>query len=131
MNNNNQSKLLGRRKTLQLFGVGVTTSGFLLLEACWSKGNSQGADGSGSAPGGEGCNTPIDEASKSKRKLLQYAEKAAVPEKHCSVCAQYEKGKFGDCGGCKVIPGPVKPDGGCLSFAPLDADAGTPTKAPG
>jgi hypothetical protein len=50
---------------------------------------------------------------------MQYKNPAAIPEKHCSACAQFIPGKYGDCGGCKLFTGPVNPNGGCLSFAPL------------
>ena len=124
--NDDDSKLVGRRGTLQLFGLGLSAGGFLLLDGCGSKGSGSGADGTATAAAGEGCNTPIDEASKTKRRTLQYLDKAAVPEKNCAACAQFEEGKFGDCGGCKVIPGPVNPKGGCLSFAPKSASSAAP-----
>lgn len=121
--NKNESKLLGRRRALQMLGVGVAAGGLLALEAC--KGNSGDAGGSSGGPGpssANDCMTDIDENSTTLRRTLQYSEKAAVPEKHCSACAQYIDGKYGKCGGgCKVIPGAVNPNGGCLSFAPKGA----------
>jgi len=73
------------------------------------------------------CNTEVDEASKTMRKTLQYKKEATDPAKRCSSCAQYDAGKYGECGGCKLFTGPVRPNGGCLSFAPKEAGAGTPT----
>ncbi len=119
----NDSKLLGRRRALQILGVGVAAGGLLALEACkGSSSDSTGSSGSASTAGGGDCTTDIDENSTTLRRTLQYNDKAAVPEKHCSACVQYIDGKYGKCGGgCKVIPGPVNPNGGCLSFAPKGA----------
>jgi hypothetical protein len=88
-----------------------------------------GAAGGNTASGGGGdCMQDIDEGSKTLRRTLQYKSKAVVPEKHCSACAQFIPNKYGACGGgCKLIPGPVKPEGGCLSFAPIGSDAAPPT----
>jgi hypothetical protein len=72
------------------------------------------------------CNATIDDTSRAMRRTTQYKDKAVVPEKHCSACAQYIAGKYGDCGGCKLFTGPVQPNGGCLSFAPIGAEGGAP-----
>jgi hypothetical protein len=61
---------------------------------------------------------PIDEASKSLRRALQYKEKSAEAGKNCAGCAQFEAAKFGACGGCKLFTGAVNPAGHCLSYAP-------------
>jgi hypothetical protein len=117
------SKLMGRRRALQLFGMGLTATSFLTIEAC----SKPAPAGSGSGPGSaSACDAQIDEPAKQARQTLQYFDKAVVPEKHCSACAQFIPDKFGTCGGgCKVIGGPVNPNGGCLAFAPLGGDAGT------
>ncbi len=115
---------LGRRRALQLLGAGLTaTAGLVVLEGCNKPVPSGG-------PGGTECEAKIDDASRKLRQTLQYYDKAVDPAKHCSICAQFEAGKFADCGGgCKVIPGPVNPNGGCLSFAPLGGDAGSAAPA--
>ncbi len=120
--NKNDSKLLGRRRALQILGVGVAAGGLFALAACkGNNGDSAGSAGSAST-GTDDCTTDIDDNSKTLRRTLQYNDKAAVPEKHCSACVQFIDGKYGKCGGgCKVIPGPVNPNGGCLSFAPKGA----------
>jgi hypothetical protein len=64
------------------------------------------------------CDTPVDAAAQQMRGSLQYADVAATPDKHCEICAQYVPGKYGECGGCNLFAGPVKPKGGCLAFAP-------------
>jgi hypothetical protein len=134
-NNNGGSKLIGRRRTLQLLSVGLTATGLFGLEACGKDG------GGGAAPAGEkkdpaaggdkpaatgalDCNSTIDDTSKNLRKTLQYKKEAAVPAKKCIACAQFLAGAFGDCGGCKLFSGPVQPNGGCLSFAPKGAAEG-------
>lgn len=121
------SKLLGRRRTLQLLGVGVgTATGLLGLAAC-KKDEGGGATGSSTAAStGGGCNTPLDDQSKTMRKTLQYKDASDTPEKQCQKCAQYNAKAFGDCGGCKLFTGPVKPEGVCLSFAPMAGAAAKP-----
>lgn len=71
------------------------------------------------ATGGCKDKAPIDDASKSLRRALQYKEKADAPEKACKGCVQFEAGKYAECGGCKLFTGAVSPEGSCLSFAPL------------
>ncbi len=128
MDTNNGSKVVGRRITLQLLGAGIAAGGLLVLDAC-SKDNAAPAGGSsGGGMAGSGgaaaCTALIDEPAKNLRRTLQYNDKAAVPEKHCSACAQYDETKYAsqNCGGgCKLFAGPVNPNGGCLSFAPKGA----------
>lgn len=108
------SKTLGRRRTLQLIGVsGLAAATGLLGLAC--KKEEGGAPGGGTAGGG--CNTAVDEQSKTMRKTLQYKE-VGDAAKQCKACAQYNDKAFAECGGCKLFTGPVKPEGSCLSFAP-------------
>jgi hypothetical protein len=113
--NSDGSRLLGRRHALELVGLGLGVTGVVLLDGCSKSGgnNAVPVDNSGG-----GCSTALDDTSKTLRKNLQYLDKAAVPEKHCSVCLQYTAGTYGDCGSCKLFTGPVNPNGGCLSFAP-------------
>ncbi len=128
MQNNSGSKLIGRRESIHLLGVGLTAAGFLVSTACKqgneSPQNSPPAPPAPSptppAPAAEplSCNTAIEPASAQQRKIMQYKNPAAIPEKHCSVCSQFIEAKYGDCGGCKLFTGPVNPNGGCLSFAP-------------
>jgi hypothetical protein len=132
--NDTDSKLLGRRRTLQMFGMGLAAGGLVVAGIGCSKETpapsaDNGAAGGNTASGGGGdCMQDIDEGSKTLRRTLQYKSKAVVPEKHCSACAQFIPNKYGACGGgCKLIPGPVKPEGGCLSFAPIGSDAAPPT----
>lgn len=122
MADNKNPKMLGRRRTLQLLGVGVAAATGLALVGCDKKESSS----SSSSGGGGACTGEIDETSKGLRKALQYKEAAADPAKQCKDCLQYDKGKFGECGGCKLFTGPVKPGGSCMSFAAGEAGS-TPT----
>jgi len=123
---------LGRRRTLQVLGIGGLSAAGLLSLGCGDNKKSAGDDtktGGDKKAGADatGCDAPVDAQSKKMRKTLQYKEKASDPEKICSKCAQYEKDKFGDCGGCKLFGGPVKPEGGCLSFAPIGGGDAAPS----
>ncbi len=120
---NEQSKQIGRRQALRVIGVGVASFGGLMLLGCNKKTEGSGesaAKGGGGGNAGGSCETrvPIDEQAQTLRKTLQYKEKTDNPEKKCSLCAQYEANKYGDCGGCKLFGGGVSADGACLSFAP-------------
>jgi hypothetical protein len=136
-NKNGSDKQVGRRRVLQLVGVGLGVglgAGSLLgLEGCKDKGSegassSGGGTGTGTAPatGGKDCKSPLDDTSKGLRRTLQYKAKADDPAKQCSGCAQFQPGAYADCGGCKLITGPVRAEGGCLSFAPIGGEGGAP-----
>ncbi len=119
---------LGRRQTLQLLGVSFAAGGLLGAVGCKSKegGSTEGGKAESGAKA-QDCKASIDEASRTTRRTLQYVDKAAVPEKNCIACAQFTPEQYGACGGgCKVITGPVKPEGGCLAFAPKTAPAASP-----
>ncbi len=124
--------LVSRRHLLKLacVGLGVSAGGAALFGAqgCKEQGAGPAPAGSGGAAatgGGPSCASPVDDTSKMLRKSLQYKEAADDPAKACKLCVQWEGGKFGACGGCKLIPGPIKPEGSCMSFA---APAGSPAK---
>jgi hypothetical protein len=131
-NNSDKSNVMGRRRALQMLGVGLTTaSGLVVLGACNKGGGTGGAAGSAPAKGLSCADKgEIDEAAANLRKVLQYKEKSDNAEKKCSLCAQYEAAKYGDCGGCKLFGGGVHPDGACLSFAPKAAPGAAPAAAP-
>ena len=99
-----------RRRALQLLGAGLgAASGVLALTASDVQ----------AAETGLNCKTkvPVDPAALQVRRNLQYVEKSTTPGKKCSNCAQYEAGKYKECGGCKLFAGGVNPDGNCLSWA--------------
>jgi hypothetical protein len=119
-NSNDGSNTLGRRQALQLFGMGL---GALTL-----LGGTRAAAQAATLR----CKDKValDEAAVQLRRNLQYKEKAPDPLKKCIDCAQYEVGKYGDCGGCKVLPGGINPEGSCLSFAPKATAPGAKPAAP-
>ena len=112
MSEQNDSKV-GRRQALQLLGLGFTAASLL--------GSTRAAAETAELRCKE--KVTLDEAAVGLRRALQYKEKAPTAEKKCSLCAQFEAGKYGECGGCKVLPGAVNPEGVCLSFAPKAAPA--------
>jgi hypothetical protein len=127
--NDGEMVRVDRRQALKLFGFGLTSVGGLIALAGCSKGGEQAAAPApaAAAPPATGglCQfrVPVDEAAKQMRRNLQYREKSDDPNKHCSLCSQFEQGKYGDCGGCKLFAGGVSPGGVCLSFAPLGKPA--------
>jgi hypothetical protein len=98
-----------RRRALQILGAGLgAASGVLALTGSEAR-----------AAETLNCKTKvaIDPAAAQMRRTLQYAEKSNVPGKRCDNCAQWEAGKYKDCGGCKLFAGAVNPAGYCLSWA--------------
>ncbi len=56
-----------------------------------------------------------------KRKKLAYVTKTPIPDSHCSNCTLYiPAGKDKPCGGCMLFKGPVRPDGYCAYWAPIN-----------
>ncbi len=54
------------------------------------------------------------------RTTLGYVDRSPVPGKPCIKCVQYVSPASSDqCGGCKVMKGPVHPAGYCRVFAPV------------
>jgi hypothetical protein len=129
-NKHDESKLIGRRHALRLFGVGIGAAGGLVLLGC-SKGGGGSSGGGTSAAACAQMGNP-DAAAQQLRKTLQYKEKSDFPDKNCANCAQYEAAKYAaaDCGGCKLFAGGVKPEGYCLSYAPLQGAPGAQPAAP-
>jgi hypothetical protein len=57
--------------------------------------------------------------SEQMRQTLQYTSTSTIEGKHCSNCALYIAPEGGAaCGGCRLFPGPVSPNGYCNSWAP-------------
>jgi len=53
----------------------------------------------------------------SVRTALAYVDLSTEPGKTCSVCQQYiAPPQAGSCGTCKVVKGPINPNGNCKSF---------------
>jgi hypothetical protein len=119
---------LGRRGALRLLGAGAVTAGGLLAVGSGTRALAQAP---GPSPAGPLCKdkVPIDDVAKAMRRTLQYQEKSTRAGKTCLECAQFEDGKYSECGGCKLMGGAVSPGGSCLSFAPRKAPA-TPPATP-
>jgi hypothetical protein len=118
----------GRRRTLQILGVGgLTAGGVFSVAGCGSDEEKKGGADKGQkqAAAGKGCDAPITPQSQQLRKSLQYVDQSPHPEKNCANCAQYLADKFGECGGCNLIPGPVQAKGYCLSWAAKGSGGGS------
>jgi len=120
-------KKMSRRRSLRVIGAGGLSLGLLGVAGCG--GEEEGGGGSGGGGGGEGCATPVDAQSTQMRSTLQYVEQSQVEGKNCENCAQYVADQYGECGGCNVITGPVRPQGYCLSWAAL-GEGGEEGEAP-
>jgi hypothetical protein len=53
---------------------------------------------------------------KKLRDTLHYTEHSTDPQKLCNACQQYLPNTSTDCGGCKLIKGPIHPAGTCAAF---------------
>lgn len=51
------------------------------------------------------------------RHALGYTEPAPDPSRACHGCQQWVPGASNACGKCKVLAGPIHPDGTCRSFS--------------
>lgn len=52
-----------------------------------------------------------------RRAAQQYAERTPRPGETCAGCTQYQGPASGSCGTCKLLPGPVHPEGWCRVYA--------------
>jgi hypothetical protein len=58
--------------------------------------------------------SPLSEAERKARSSSQYVESSKLATKNCENCAHYEAPPGADqCGGCKVVKGPIHPGGYC------------------
>lgn len=56
-----------------------------------------------------------------KRKKLAYVNKTPIADSHCSNCTLYiPPGKDKPCGGCMLFKGPVRAEGYCAYWAPIN-----------
>jgi len=53
-----------------------------------------------------------------QRAKIGYTERAPKADLTCVRCAQYVPAQAGDCGTCRVMPGPTNPQGYCKLFQP-------------
>ena len=67
------------------------------------------------------CNdvTSLSGDQQGQRVALGYEDTTPQPGKNCAKCSQYvPPPKASDCGGCKILPGTVHPNGYCRAFTP-------------
>ena len=71
-----------------------------------------------SEPKGPSCSdtTSLSAADAQVRTQLAYVDKSLEPGKTCSNCQQFLPAAPDACGGCKVLKGPISPNGNCKSF---------------
>jgi hypothetical protein len=58
----------------------------------------------------------LDETDRVAREKLGYADRSPTPDKECARCVQYIEAEQG-CGTCKIVRGPIHPNGTCRQFA--------------
>jgi hypothetical protein len=58
----------------------------------------------------------LNDADRSARVALAYAERSPSADRECARCVQYIDASEG-CGSCKLVRGPIHPAGTCKSFA--------------
>ena len=97
---------VSRRVTLQLLTAAPIVAA--VLSACGSKDKP------------DSCNdvSSLSSSDKAVRDALKYSDTSPDPAKLCKGCLQYEASADpAQCGGCKVVKGPIHPDGYCSSWA--------------
>jgi len=52
-----------------------------------------------------------------RNEVAKYVDQSMEAAKRCSACAQYVAAAPDKCGGCKIVKGPINPNGGCILFA--------------
>lgn len=71
------------------------------------------------APISCGASAGLAPADVQARSALRYVEPGADERRRCSSCQQYlTPAADGGCGSCKVLKGPIHPNGTCIAFAP-------------
>jgi len=51
-----------------------------------------------------------------RNEVAKYEDRSLEAAKRCSACVQYVAAAPKQCGGCKVVKGPINPEGGCTLF---------------
>ncbi len=96
---------VSRRATLKLLTVAPIVSA--VLGACSSKDKP------------DSCSdvSALAASDKAVRDALKYEDASKDPAKLCRDCLQYEpSADASKCGGCKIVKGPIHPDGSCASW---------------
>jgi hypothetical protein len=62
--------------------------------------------------------TALSDDERAARSALAYADRTTKPDRACSSCVQWgAPNGAGACGGCKLLKGPIHPQGTCKAFA--------------
>jgi hypothetical protein len=61
--------------------------------------------------------SPLGPEDKKLRETLKYTDHSPDPQKLCNGCQQYLPNTDADCGGCKLMKGPIHPAGSCTLFS--------------
>ena len=68
----------------------------------------------------------LSEPEKMARSALQYTDHSPQPDKKCRGCLHYVAAAMEtQCGTCKVVKGPIHPEGYCTSWAKKEGAAAT------
>lgn len=51
-----------------------------------------------------------------RSEIAAYSDTSQDPAKHCAQCVQFIPGGKDSCGTCKVVKGPINPNGSCKLF---------------
>ena len=51
-----------------------------------------------------------------RTEIAAYVDQSQDPNKHCGQCVQFNPGGKDACGTCKVVKGPINPNGSCKLF---------------
>ena len=54
---------------------------------------------------------------KARNETFAYVDKSPNPEQRCSNCTFFQPAGEGQCGGCKLVKGPIHPEGWCKSWS--------------
>lgn len=105
---------LSRRTFIHRVGVwtALAASSGMILQAC---GGDSDSDDKKSAAALK-CDdlSKLTDAEKAQRTALGYVEKSVQEGKSCTTCQQHvAAADEADCGTCKVVPGPINPNGYC------------------
>jgi len=107
--------------------TGLTIGAGAFLSACGGGESGQATTPAAQEPAGAmaaACDdlSGLTDADKQLRSTLQYVDKTANPDRHCSNCALFVAPADGaSCGTCSLIKGPIAPGGYCSSWAPKPA----------
>ena len=97
---------INRRSFIRLCSAGVAASPLLAVFSACKKEGPDCSDLSAVKP---------DQLA--TRNALKYVASSTVTGKQCANCAQYQAPTAANsCGGCKLFPGPVTPQGYCLGW---------------